>query len=142
MSKNFTVDNTWNIGWLDPAQPMTVGETPEAFREKLFAFCERASFNLAFGIHVCELPDCPNRDRNGFRTSRRGDVTLADGNGEIRVLGPDKIYAAPNMIYHYVVDHRYKPPQEFIDAVLACPSPASPVFWVRFARLEKVHFHP
>ncbi|MCX7805518.1 MAG: hypothetical protein N3A38_10060 [Planctomycetota bacterium] len=40
---------------------------------------------------------------------------------EIRVLGRDgKIYAAPTLIYHYVVAHKYRPPQEFIDAVMTC----------------------
>ena len=29
------------------------------------------------------------------------------------------IYAAPNLIYHYVKEHRYLPPMEFINAVLS-----------------------
>jgi hypothetical protein len=27
------------------------------------------------------------------------------------------IYAGPNLVYHYIVDHEYLPPDEFIDAV-------------------------
>ncbi len=39
---------------------------------------------------------------------------------EIRVLGKNgKSYAAPNLIYHYIKDCGYFPPQEFIDAVKA-----------------------
>ena len=40
------------------------------------------------------------------------------GNGEIRVRGEGLVYAAPALIYHYVVDHNYRPPDEFIAAVL------------------------
>jgi len=35
------------------------------------------------------------------------------------------LYAAPALIYHYVVEHDYKPPQEFIDAVMTVPQPGS-----------------
>ena len=45
------------------------------------------------------------------------DVTV--GNGEIRVQGPDqRWYAAPTMVVHYVVSHRYKPPQPFLDGAV------------------------
>ncbi len=33
---------------------------------------------------------------------------------------------APTLIYHYVVDHQYCPPEEFIEAVLTGPVPGSP----------------
>ncbi len=39
---------------------------------------------------------------------------------EVRVLGQnDKIYVAPALIYHYVKEHHYQPPEEFILAVEA-----------------------
>lgn len=43
----------------------------------------------------------------------------ARGSGEIRVKGINCVYAAPVMIYHYVRVHGYKPPQEFIEAVIS-----------------------
>jgi hypothetical protein len=40
---------------------------------------------------------------------------------EVRVPGKNgRVYAAPHMIHHYVVAHGYLPPEEFIQAVLAC----------------------
>jgi hypothetical protein len=59
--------------------------------------------------------------------SRYGEKThwLNIGDGEIRVIGKSAIYAAPTLIYHYVVEHQYKPPDEFIEAVLKGPSPES-----------------
>ncbi|MGV9301376.1 DUF7919 family protein [Amycolatopsis sp. NPDC003676] len=40
--------------------------------------------------------------------------------GEVRIPGaPGTAYAAPSMIRHYITTHAYRPPQSFIDAVLA-----------------------
>lgn len=41
------------------------------------------------------------------------------GSAEIRVgLPGGRWYAAPNLVYHYVTAHNYRPPDEFIEAVL------------------------
>ena len=41
------------------------------------------------------------------------------GNGEIRIDANDGItYVAPVLILHYVSEHHYAPPQQFVDAVL------------------------
>jgi hypothetical protein len=37
----------------------------------------------------------------------------------MRVAGSGKVYAAPTLVHHYVVAHDYRPPDEFIAAVLA-----------------------
>ena len=56
------------------------------------------------------------------------------GWAEIRVFGDDgKVYAAPNMIYHYVTAHHYKPPDEFVRALRSCPCPPSDQYLVRMA---------
>ena len=34
-------------------------------------------------------------------------------------MGQAVIYAAPDLIYHYVKEHRYLPPTDFINAVLS-----------------------
>ena len=93
-----------NIGWLstgDVAYPTS--ETPDEFRDQLFELVEHP-VNLYRGYHRCGW--CPN--------------PLVDGNGEIRVPGANgTIYVAPTMIYHYVAVHDYRPPDEFIAAVMA-----------------------
>jgi hypothetical protein len=40
-------------------------------------------------------------------------------NGEIRVPGDDVIYAAPLLIVHYIEEHGYLPPAEFLKALAA-----------------------
>ncbi|MGZ7445796.1 ankyrin repeat domain-containing protein [Paenibacillus sp. TH7-28] len=49
------------------------------------------------------------------------------GSSEIRVITEDgkQKFAAPSMILHYVIDHNYCPPEEFISAVINGPKPGS-----------------
>jgi hypothetical protein len=45
-------------------------------------------------------------------------VTVAVGDSEIRVVATDGTWlVAPTLILHYVSDHAYRPPLEFIEAV-------------------------
>ena len=47
---------------------------------------------------------------------RRGYVFL--GMGELHVLAPNgTIYSAPSLIIHYILQHNYQPPTEFICTV-------------------------
>jgi hypothetical protein len=40
------------------------------------------------------------------------------GNGEVQLAGEgDTVYVAPTMILHYIIEHHYLPPEEFIDAL-------------------------
>ena len=47
------------------------------------------------------------------------------GDGEICVTGKVAVYAAPTLIYHYVVEHQYRPPDEFINTVLSGTQPGT-----------------
>ena len=45
-------------------------------------------------------------------------VSMHLGSAEIRVQGIDgAVYAAPNLIYHYMANHNYLPPEEFLGAI-------------------------
>jgi hypothetical protein len=55
---------------------------------------------------------------------RRGDEQLTIGSAEIRVFG-QRIYAAPTLIYHYVLEHHYQPPNDFVRGLLDGPRPPS-----------------
>lgn len=106
-----------NVGWLSPENTYAKGETSPVFHDYLFQLC-RYRQNETMGWHQCELcvPIAPSGQ--GFKVSRNGiEIELASA--EIHVQGQDgKIYSAPNLIYHYVVDHGYCPPDGFIEAVL------------------------
>jgi hypothetical protein len=113
-----------NVGWLDGTHDYPKGEPSEPFLDRLWIFC-CASMQHMLGIHECEL--CPEGAFD--RCAQRGDEELWLGSAEIRVFSREgAAYAAPNLIYHYVVDHNYCPPDEFVQAVLEGPLPDSPEY--------------
>ena len=59
------------------------------------------------GFHICEY--CP-KDSSQPPASSSGDVTLEFANGHR--------YQAPDMLPHYVGEHGYCPPEQFVDDVL------------------------
>lgn len=101
------------VGWLDRCQTFTQGPTDGTFLGKL-----KALYNFRVrqtrGFHVC--PFCEER-RFGLPVEMNGKMLML-GSAEIEVADESgSIYAAPDLIYHYIVDHGYLPPPEFIRAV-------------------------
>jgi hypothetical protein len=112
------IDGSVNIGWLDAAEPYTTGDVPAEFVERLVELC-RNSVNRTRGWHYCNL--CPKPAESFPQPitvkSPTGDFPV--GFGEIRVQSKDGVrYAAPDLVAHYVVEHHYRPPEQFVHAVL------------------------
>ncbi len=117
-----------NIGWLSGKHPFSTGETSQEFRAKLFQFClDENLVQIMRGFHECEICNLSALEWFERRHSIYGAKAefASIGDGEIRVIGESAIYAAPALIYHYVVDHEYRPPDEFIQAVMTGPQPGS-----------------
>ena len=104
-----------NIAWLDVKHPFKKGNVPATFDEHLKRCLVTASVNKIRGFHQCNL--CS-------RTQRQAVVIQSQvvwlGAAEIWLPAPDgKVFAAPNLIVHYVGGpHDYLPPDEFIDVVM------------------------
>lgn len=99
-----------NIGWLDAAYPFPRGDTPLDFQNALRDLCEHP-MRLHRGFHECQF--CPDSELERLDWRRFG-------NGQLRVRGSNGLwYAAPVMVHHYVARHHYRPPDEFIAAVLS-----------------------
>ncbi|HEU4327344.1 MAG TPA: hypothetical protein VFS21_29675 [Roseiflexaceae bacterium] len=113
----------FNIGWLDAAHPYPLGDVPHEFLERLWVYCCHPVY-LSFGYHTCTL--CGTELGVAFQ---RGNERRRFGSAEIRVVAGKVAYAAPNLIYHYVVDHRYCPPDEFVQAVMQQPLPPDSPQW-------------
>ncbi|MFC1580268.1 hypothetical protein ACFL4N_05085 [Thermodesulfobacteriota bacterium] len=87
------------IGWLGNTIPSS-GEIPGEFLKRLeWAYEHRAIDEGWLGEHECEICN-----------------SCADS-GEILIVDGHKMYVAPKMILHYVKDHSYLPPEEFMEAV-------------------------
>lgn len=112
-----------SIGWLDRKHPYNRGGASPLFLERLWVFCCNAVF-YTLGYHSC--PFCS--DSPWGVLVQRADVEIRLGSAEIRVIGKDVVYAAPDLIYHYVERHNYCPPEEFVQAVLEGPLPGSPEY--------------
>jgi len=115
------------VGWLERGDPYTTGECSPLFVEKLNELREqfKSSFpEFSFrGLHVCSV--CES-DNGGLR----------DSHVNFFIPGKKSIYLAPGRIDHYIHDHAYLPPQEFLEAVLSCPDPRSAPYSAKLNELN------
>jgi hypothetical protein len=51
------------------------------------------------------------------------------GSAEIRIPGKGKVYAAPDLVVHYVGKHGYQPPPEVVAAIRSGPPPGSTAYF-------------
>jgi hypothetical protein len=104
-------DDVRAIGWLDKNHSFTTNSANPDFLQILKRhIAERWTFVASAGIHECEL--C-------YRFASACNVVIPT-----RTF----VYIAPEMISHYIEAHNYKPPDEFIQAVIGCPQQKSPEY--------------
>ncbi len=106
----------YTVGWLAAAHDYARGPCPEGLLARIDALAQ-SPVNLFRGSHLCDFCPPPETEvRNGMAFIKPLPERM--GNGEIRVVGRDgAVYAAPVMIAHYIREHGYLPPRQFIDAV-------------------------
>ena len=99
--------NVRAVGWLEAGHPHQQGPVPDEFLARLKKHVASAYQSMLFcGWHECSL--CSDGQR------RTGSYNLLIPTTRL-------LYVAPEMIVHYIEDHGYRPPLEFVDAVMACP---------------------
>jgi hypothetical protein len=100
---------------------------------------QRRMHDPADPLHELPLGKMPwpvDARRRSVLARRHGQERII-GSAEIRVFGPNgAIYAAPTLIYHYVAEHHYKPPAEFVHAALTSPRPPSDEYRALLERHE------
>ena len=126
---------TVNIGWIEIDDPATYPISPpsEEFLNKLWEFCLIDCVRMR-GLHFCE------RCGDLSTVASRHGKTIFLGSAEIRVFGERAIYAAPNLIYHFVSEHHYQPPDQFVDAVLTSAPPKSSKVYLDFFRSNQLEY--
>jgi hypothetical protein len=128
-----------HVGWLDGIHGYPKGIVPEHLITKM-KLMAKAPVELYRGFHICELCQEPeevrrdraqkleaqkaafakeeNRPMRDFMSQSWADWTKSrSSNGEIRIRNGDIVYAAPVLIVHYIEEHGYLPPSEFLRAV-------------------------
>lgn len=102
------------VGWLSKDHPYNVGSVSDEFIATLNQHVEEAwQGAVPAGVHHCEL--CVDKPvTNGLN---------------LCIPTATELYSSPAMITHYVTAHGYRPPDEFIDAVMQCPRQGTPEFF-------------
>lgn len=127
----FQRPGTKAVGWLDQGHDFQTALPSEVLLGVLWEFCKTSVAQMR-GVHTC--PFCQDPTANEVQ---RGGKCLLLGTSEIRVFSRDgNVYAAPTLMYHYVADHHYRPPAEFVNALFEGPRPASEEY---FALLQSLN---
>ena len=119
------------VGWLSREHPYPTGDVAREFFEALCELLRRPWNPITFmGYHECEF--C--RFTGGAST----EVVREDGSQlripaqslmNLFVPGQGVIYVSPESIVHYIDAHRYRPPDEFMEAVMRCPRMSSAAYF-------------
>jgi hypothetical protein len=110
-----------NIGWLSSKVPFITGACPDEFFHKLRKLVEESAFSHTKvvmgrwdGTFTCPLCEIDN-----WEIQKRIPYI---GNAEIWIPSISKkgvYYSSSTWICHYILDHQYLPPNEYIEAVLS-----------------------
>ena len=95
------------IGFLGMSEPYETGEVPIGFIEKLRQIYHSGMILSSLGHHDCEF--CINKGVKPATSS--SEKSIRDENNKIE-------YRFPQMIFHYIEEHQFKPQQKFIDFIM------------------------
>jgi hypothetical protein len=105
------------VGWLDKAGPFSTGVTDSVFLQKLLKLYLHRTKQTR-GYHLC--PFCAKAEVG--IPLEIGGQQIKLGSAEINVKGSGgRTFVAPDLVYHYIVTHRYATPSEFVEAVCSSP---------------------
>ena len=106
-----------NVGWLDKEHEFTQGQCPSEVVDNLLEQLQQGKvYNLCRGFHRCNI--CDSQGKLIHRYEYKGYQFV--GNGEFHVrISASQFYVAPVLILHYIIEHNYLPPEDFIKAVQA-----------------------
>jgi hypothetical protein len=117
-----------HIGWLDGEHPFPKGHVDSRLIEKMKLLATKP-VELYFGMHTCEVcirpedvinaltPNTSTLDSESRWAIWAKWADQRSSNGEIRVASRGITYAAPVLIVHYIEEHGYLPPAQFLEAI-------------------------
>ena len=107
------------------------GEVSDEVFERLVSLVKRP-FGAWCGFHNCDLDPCGSGSPLALKY--KGQAIPTHCSTDILVPGDCVVYVAPALILHYIRAHRYRPPADFIGAVLQCAEPGSAEHLAAFKR--------
>ena len=106
------------IGWLDSASPFDQGPVDRRFMKKLAELLV-TPWQPVFTMGKHDCPFC--RFTSGPTVFGFEGLDVQLGVSNVFVPADGFLFVAPSLILHYIDSHGYSPPNEFQQAVLACP---------------------
>ena len=97
------------VGYLDISEPFEKGEVSQNFLNKLKILWDEGGAAGSLGFHECQ--HCIAEDNYENRARSNYEKTLVDKYNNIK-------YLLPEMIFHYITAHKFKPCNEFIEFVM------------------------
>lgn len=109
----FKLPNVLNVGWLDKNNNFAKSETSIELVEKLYEILMKEGIfesrvNQIRGVHPCNLCEAHN-----FHSPFLGSCELWIPSYEEGIY-----FAAPSLVIHYIQEHNYCPPKNFVESVL------------------------
>lgn len=97
------------VGYLDTVEEFEKGEVSTNFLSKLKLLWNEGITLASMGHHECEF--CEGGYGTGERATSSSEKELTDKENKIK-------YLFPEMIFHYITEHKFKPSQQFIEFVM------------------------
>ncbi len=97
------------IGYLSIDEEFEKGEVSINFLNKLKILWNEGGNSGALGFHDCEF--CIDEGNYKNRGTSSSEKELVDNENKVR-------YKFPEMIFHYITEHKFKPCNEFIEFVM------------------------
>jgi hypothetical protein len=95
------------VGWLERGRPFPTGPVdPEVYARLVELLKDPWQPAISAGFHRCDL--CLYEGETGERN--------------LFIPAGGVVFVCPELIPHYMNAHGYRPPEEFCQAVLACPA--------------------
>jgi len=97
------------VGYLSIDEEFEKGEVSANFLTKLKILWNEGGTTMSLGFHECEF--CIDEENYEGRGKSSSEKTLVDRKNKIK-------YVFPEMIFHYITKHKFKPSNEFIEFVM------------------------
>ncbi len=97
------------VGYLDILEPFGKGGVSTNFLTKLRVLWSEGTILGSLGSHECEF--CIEEGNYENRATSSSEKELKDRENKIK-------YVFPEMIFHYIEVHKFKPSNEFIEFVM------------------------
>lgn len=114
-TSQFEINNIINIGWLSHEFSFDKGKINADIKNKILEIIYLKQCNVTRGLHRCDFCKSEN-----FVTNNN-NIKILLGHAEIWIpsINGNFIYASPTLIYHYIDQHNYLPPADYIESLLS-----------------------